>query len=365
MPDSSTQRTCGLLVIAALALAFLVGAPARAQAVTRPTGLLCATYNASTGTATMRLGYENAFYTIETNGAGSDDNLFSPPPADRGQPEQFIPGLGAWELTVNPSALPLTWSIDGTPGALTAPAGGLAFARPCPDRGPSVTAVAPTAVAPGAAAQTLTILGQGLDGATVAVSGAGVTVTAPTATTDQRIDAAVTVAPGAAPGARDLLVTAPDGSQAGCRGCLLVSTDAGGQTGPAGPQGDTGPAGPQGPPGNTGPAGPQGPRGATGPSGPAGPTGDRGPAGPPATASVSSVQGHAVRFDRRGLASASATCPRGTHVLSGGHKISGRAPRTVDLVADHAENGDRWTVTARVRGRGHRRLVVSATCLGD
>jgi hypothetical protein len=56
-----------------------------------------------------------------------------------------------------------------------------------------------------------------------------------------------------------------------------------GPAGPAGPQGPvgmTGPAGPQGPVGMTGPEGPQGPAGMTGPAGPIGPTGPQGPAGP-------------------------------------------------------------------------------------
>ena len=69
-------------------------------------------------------------------------------------------------------------------------------------------------------------------------------------------------------------------------------TGATGSTGPQGPKGDTGPTGPQGPQGPTGPeglrgeTGPQGPKGDTGATGPQGPKGDKGdtgmtgPAGP-------------------------------------------------------------------------------------
>ncbi|MFA5562417.1 MAG: hypothetical protein WDA00_07265, partial [Eubacteriales bacterium] len=53
-----------------------------------------------------------------------------------------------------------------------------------------------------------------------------------------------------------------------------------GATGPAGPQGEQGPAGPAGPQGEQGPAGPAGPQGDPGPAGPAGPQGEQGPAGP-------------------------------------------------------------------------------------
>ena len=60
-----------------------------------------------------------------------------------------------------------------------------------------------------------------------------------------------------------------------------------GDTGPAGPAGERGPAGeqgPAGPAGDTGPAGPAGERGPAGDTGPAGPAGERGPAGDPGPA---------------------------------------------------------------------------------
>jgi len=53
-----------------------------------------------------------------------------------------------------------------------------------------------------------------------------------------------------------------------------------GPAGPEGPRGETGPAGAKGAKGETGPAGPQGPKGETGPAGPAGQRGEAGPPGP-------------------------------------------------------------------------------------
>src|SRR6185312_12131772 len=52
---------------AALAAAIGAGAPgsALAQVATRPTGLLCSTYNAQNGTDIARLGWDNAGVTIE------------------------------------------------------------------------------------------------------------------------------------------------------------------------------------------------------------------------------------------------------------------------------------------------------------
>lgn len=52
-----------------------------------------------------------------------------------------------------------------------------------------------------------------------------------------------------------------------------------GAPGPAGPQGDPGPAGPPGPQGDPGATGATGPQGDPGPTGPAGPEGDQGPQG--------------------------------------------------------------------------------------
>ena len=79
------------------------------------------------------------------------------------------------------------------------------------------------------------------------------------------------------------VITAPRQLPAGTYLLTLTNTSTGltasfdttvGAVGPAGPQGNPGPAGAQ------GPAGPSGPAGSQGPSGPAGPTGPQGPSGP-------------------------------------------------------------------------------------
>src|SRR6202012_5956717 len=104
---------------AALTAAIAAGAPASAlaQVATRPTGLLCSTYNPQNGTDIARLGADNAGVTIETISAG-DENFFSPPPLDRNQPNQFAPGNSSWDYEVGVGGGlsangTLTWSIDG------------------------------------------------------------------------------------------------------------------------------------------------------------------------------------------------------------------------------------------------------------
>jgi len=337
-------RTAGAAVLAVAAVAAATPAIASATYDTKPTGLACMTYNAKDGKGIARLGYSNRGIGIETIPAG-DLNFFDPDPPDIGQPAQFVPGVGSWDMSFTAGDGDRTWVINGVRATVSHAASDLPFDRPCPDRGPSITAVAPTAIAPGAGPQRLTVFGQGLKDATIAVSGDGVDVAAPSATTEQRADATITVAAGVAAGARDVLVTAPNGEQAGCRGCLLLDPDARATTGPAGPKGDTGPAGPK---GDTGPAGPQG------------------PAGKDASAAVTQVTGDPVAVDRFGTVTAVATCPAGTNVVSGGHDVTGRAlPAIVSVLTDHASSSRQWSVTVRIDGeRFGRRLVASATCLG-
>jgi hypothetical protein len=347
---------------AALATTVAAGAPASAlaQVATRPTGLLCSTYNPQNGTDIARLGVDNAGVTIEDIPAG-DENFFSPPPLDRNQPNQFAPGNSSWDYQFSGGGLSangtLTWSIDGTPVTMDLSAPNLPFQRPCYDRGPAITSMTPTAIAPGASAQQLTIFGQDLKGATVSFSGSGVSATT-TTSTEQRLDVAVTADAGAT-GARDVLVTSPDGTEVGCRGCLVLDPNAGSGAGTPGPQGPKGDTGPQGPKGDSGPQGPKGDTGAQGPAGP------QGPAGKDAAASVTRVSGSAVSFDRHGLATGTASCPGGTSVISGGYAVTGPgdAP-VVSVSSNRAASATSWTVTARTLPYGGRHLVVSATCLG-
>ena len=204
----------------------------------------CVTYNASSHTANYRLAGVNADTTIETVPTG-DSNLFSPIPTDRGQPNQFTPGRTVFELSLATSSTPLTWFLLGHPLTLTTNPSDLPFLRPCTDRGPQITAVTPTSLTLDGANQTLTIYGQGLAGATVGIGGAGVDAGTPTAATSNRIDVPVRFEAGTTAGVRDLFVTAPNGDEVGCQGCLDVAS---GTTGSGSGQGPAGPAGrPQGP----------------------------------------------------------------------------------------------------------------------
>jgi hypothetical protein len=177
----------------------------------------------------------------------------------------------------------------------------------------------------------LAIFGQGLAGGTVAVSGEGITVTTAGTGTEQRLDATVTIGPDAATGPRDVLVTAPNGDQVGCRGCLMVEAEA--------------------PP----------------VIGPAGPAGERGPAGPVGTAGrVVHATGAPVALGADGGATAVARCPAGSTAIAGGYSLHGKgASRSLAVTADQPRGDDAWAVTVNARGaRPTQRLVTSVSCLG-
>jgi hypothetical protein len=136
-----------------------------------------------------------------------------------------------------------------------------------------------------------------------------------------------------------------------------------GPAGPAGPQGPTGatgatgPVGPTGEAGPTGPEGPQGPTGATGATGPAGPsgppgaTGATGPAGPAGSGGLSSyarVQGPSTPYNTSSSKTATADCPDGTLVLSGGYRVTVSNNHFADVtpISTFALDENTWTVTA-------------------
>jgi hypothetical protein len=331
-----------LVFLATAALAATLGPAAAARAegeYVRPTPLLCTTYNVGAGTATARFGYTNVapYGSTFQNILGGDFNYFEPNPTERGQPEQFVAGNGSFDLTQPVGSPALTWYVNGLGEGAEFGAAQLPFDRPCPERGPSVTAVDPTAIAPGQTTQ-VTVFGQGLAGASLAVGGEGVTVGTPSEATAQRLTATVSVAAGAA-GSRDVLVVDAAGNEVGCRGCLAIEAAATPQQGPPGPQGPSGPRGEPGPPGPRGPAG-----GAT----------------------VTQVTGTPLKLGRAGATTATAGCPAGTSVVSGGYKLLGAgAPDSVSPLADAASGPAAWSVTLRVRGaRRGARLVASASCLG-
>jgi len=356
-----TRRGLLILALPALLAAAALGAPTTASAVTYGTGVVCTTYHAQANTATVRFGYNNLFPVVESIGPG-DYNYFTPPPPDSGQPNQFTPGNGSFDVTRPAGSSSLSWTIDGVSGEpADLAAAELPFERPCPERGPSISGLTPPAVTKGGDPSSLAIFGQGLAGGTVAVSGDGVAVTTAATESGQRLDATVTVAPGAATGPRDVLVTAPNGDEVGCRGCLMVEAEAPPLVGPAGPAGERGPPGP------SGDRGPVGPTGQRGPAGERGRTGPRGPAGPPgATGRVTHATGTPVALGTDGSATAIARCPAGSTAIAGGYALSGKgAVRSLAVVADEPRGSDAWAVTVNARGaKPSRRLVTSVSCLG-
>jgi hypothetical protein len=346
-------RRWGACVAAGLAVTALPAAAPQAALASapdvRPAGLICTTFDAASTTSTVQMAAYNNSPSTETEPAGNF-NYFDPDPIDRGQPTVFAPGWSSWSTsfpTVADSAPnQLAWVIYGHYDILDTRSSEQPFLRPCADHGPAIASLSPTALAVGGGAQPLTIWGRGMAGATVLVSGAGVHVGTPTAAVDQRVDVAVTVDADAAKTPRDVLVRTPDDLEVGCRACLQIADAPSAPA--AGAQGPKGDAGPQGP---AGPAGPQGPAGAPGASG--------------ATPSVVRVTGTPASFGRDRSATATARCPAGTSVISGGHRLDHPAGVDAVSVLTDAASGDRtWTVTVQaVPARSGRRLTVSATCL--
>jgi hypothetical protein len=70
--------------------------------------------------------------------------------------------------------------------------------------------------------------------------------------------------------------------------------------------------------GVAGPAGVAGAAGPAGPTGPAGATGPQGPAGPTNLGALTIVAGEAKSVPRETVATSVATCPSGSHAVSGG-----------------------------------------------
>ncbi|HJR92794.1 MAG TPA: S-layer homology domain-containing protein [Acidimicrobiia bacterium] len=127
-----------------------------------------------------------------------------------------------------------------------------------------------------------------------------------------------------------------------------------GEAGPAGPQGIPGEVGPQGLQGEAGPEGPQGPQGVQGETGPQGPQGEQGPAGGigEVTVSTTSVSWSAPTAS----VEATASCPSGTTVLSGGFILAGDGWAQASY-----PDGNGWTVKAH-RQTSSEELTVYALC---
>jgi hypothetical protein len=347
----------GSCVAAVLATMVVVTVqPARAGTFdVKPGGLICTTFDAGTSQSTVQLAANNHSRTNESIPAG-DFNYFDPGVLDRGQPAVFAPGWSSWSTTfpavADNAAHEIAWVLTGAADILDTRASVQPFARPCADHGPAITSVSPTGLALGGEAQALTIWGRGMADATVLISGAGVHVATPTAAADQRIDVPVTLDADAPKTPRDVFVKTPDNLEVGCRACLQItdapSTAAPGIQGDKGDKGDRGDQGPQGPKGE---AGPEGPAGAPGVSA--------------AAPSVIRVTSGPTAFGRDRSATATARCPAGTSVISGGHKIDPSSSfEALSVVTDEASGDRAWTVKVRaLTSRSARRLTVSANCL--
>jgi hypothetical protein len=74
----------------------------------------------------------------------------------------------------------------------------------------------------------------------------------------------------------------------------------------------------QGSAGAVGRTGPAGPAGSVGPQGPAGTAGPQGPAGPTNLSSLTIVAGESKSVPKESVGTSVATCPAGSHVVSGG-----------------------------------------------
>ncbi len=155
-------------------------------------------------------------------------------------------------------------------------------------------------------------------------------------------------------------VAGPEGPQgpAGANGADGAQGPQGpaGSEGPQGPAGVAGPEGPQGPagaPGADGAQGPQGPAGPEGPQGPAGANGADGAQGPVGPMGLQGPAGGVSGYERVAGATspsngnaktATATCPDGKVVMSGGLVIGGNTNTTV--TSNHATSDTTWSVTA-------------------
>jgi hypothetical protein len=354
------RAVCVPAVLALMAVATTTAQPAQAGSFdVKPGGLMCTTFNAATTTSTMRLAAYNHSPVNESIPAG-DFNYLDPDPIDRGQPGVFAPGWSSWSTSfpavADDAPHQAAWVLNGSyEDILDTRASEQPFQRPCADHGPAITSVSPAALVPGGGAQALTIWGRGMAGATVLIGGAGVHVATPTTAVDQRVDVTVTVDADASKTPRDVLVRTPDNLEVGCRACLQIAAGSG-----------TPATGAQGPKGDKGDAGPQGPKGDAGPQGPKGDAGARGSAGAPgASAAVVRATSATATFGRDGVATASARCPAGTSVMSGGHHVDTASGfQAVSVVTDEASGDRSWTVTVRAHpARGARRLTVSANCL--
>ena len=116
--------------------------------------------------------------------------------------------------------------------------------------------------------------------------------------------------------------------------------------------GDTGATGAKGDTGATGSQGPQGPTGATGPAGPQGSNGSPGPQGVPGLSGLQYITGTPFTLLRQMTGTATATCPAGLRVISGGYTTTAPTDSQADpfdiQVFSSIFNGmTGWSVSAK------------------
>ena len=136
------------------------------------------------------------------------------------------------------------------------------------------------------------------------------------------------------------------------------ATGAVGAQGQQGPQGVPGPQGPQGPtgqgigiPGATGPQGPQGDPGAPGSQGPAGASFN--------LSNITYVTGASVSISPGGYGSATAVCPKGTQIISGGYTGYGTS-----VQEDYAEDKTTWYVSSSNNTSSYEYITATEICVG-
>ena len=143
-----------------------------------------------------------------------------------------------------------------------------------------------------------------------------------------------------------------------------------GPIGPAGPAGALGPAGAQGPAGPQGPQGigpgggaqgPQGPQGPPGQQGQAGPQGAQGPQGPAGVfdlANINYVSGASVGISPGNSGSATAVCPKGQQLISGGYSGYGTS-----VEESYAQNSSTWFVYSYNSSGTFESITATVVCV--
>lgn len=138
-----------------------------------------------------------------------------------------------------------------------------------------------------------------------------------------------------------------------------------GPQGPAGPQGTKGDAGPQGGPGPKGDKGDPGPPGGPGQQGPQGPKGDQ---GIPGVTGLEIVTAVGPLRSSEPAKTATATCPTGKKVISGGGSVTAVVPgsesnvNVTGLSASYPTDATSWTVRAGTYVGYDWQLTAYAVC---